>query len=76
MLAGLSIVVVICVGALFWSFIRPAGSVGASKIIADQDSGALYVNVGDVLYPALNLSSARLIAGQADEPGAGAPQRD
>ncbi|MGY4646658.1 type VII secretion protein EccB [Mycobacterium sp. URHB0021] len=67
-LAGLSIVVVICLGALFWSFIRPAGSVGGSKIIADQDSGALYVNVNDVLYPALNLSSARLIAGQADNP--------
>ncbi len=55
-------------GALFWSFILPAGSVGGSKIIADQDSGALYVNVGDVLYPALNLSSARLIAGQAQNP--------
>ncbi|EHB46363.1 type VII secretion protein EccB [Mycolicibacterium vinylchloridicum] len=67
-LAGMSIVVVICVGALFWSFIRPAGSVGGSKIIADQDSGALYVNVGNVLYPALNLTSARLIAGQAENP--------
>lgn len=67
-LAGLSIVVVICLGALFWSFIKPAGSVGESKIIADQDSGALYVRVGDVLYPALNLSSARLIAGEASNP--------
>ena len=67
-LAGLSIVVVLCMGALFWSFIRPAGSVGGSKIIADQDTGDLYVNVGDVLYPALNLSSARLIAGQPANP--------
>ena len=67
-LAGLSIVVVFCLGALFWSFIRPAGSVGGSKIIADQDSGELYVNVDGVLYPALNLSSARLIAGQAVNP--------
>jgi type VII secretion protein EccB len=67
-LGGLSIVVVLCLGALFWSFIRPAGSVGSSKIIADQDSGELYVNVGGVLYPALNLSSARLVAGQAENP--------
>ena len=67
-LAGMSIVAVICIGALFWSFIRPAGSVGESKIIADQDSGALYVNVNNVLYPALNLSSARLIAGSAENP--------
>ena len=67
-LAGLSIVVVLCLGALFWSFIKPAGSVGTSKIVADQDSGAIYVRVNDVLYPALNLSSARLIAGEASNP--------
>lgn len=67
-LAGLSIVAVICLGALFWSFIKPAGSVGSSKIVADQDSGAIYVRVNDVLYPALNLASARLIAGEAANP--------
>jgi type VII secretion protein EccB len=67
-LAGLSVVAVICLGALFWSFIKPAGSVGTSKIVADQDSGALYVKVNEVLYPALNLSSARLIAGEASSP--------
>lgn len=63
-LAGLSIVAVICLGALFWSFIKPAGSIGTSKIVADQDSGAIYVRVNETLYPALNLSSARLIAGR------------
>lgn len=67
-LAGLSIVAVICLGALLWSFIKPAGSVGTSKIVADQDSGAIYVRVNEVLYPALNLSSARLIAGEATNP--------
>src|SRR6476469_6546742 len=39
MLAGMSIVAVLCLGALFWSFIRPAGSAGESKIVADQDTG-------------------------------------
>ena len=58
----------ICLGALFWSFLRPAGSAGNSKIIADQSSGALYVKVGETLYPALNLASARLIAGSPDNP--------
>ncbi|WP_459988126.1 type VII secretion protein EccB, partial [Mycobacterium avium] len=51
-----------------WSLVRPAGSAGQARILADQDSGALYVRVGDKLYPALNLSSARLIAGEASAP--------
>jgi type VII secretion protein EccB len=68
MLAGMSLVTVICLGALLWSFIRPAGSVGSSRIVADQETGALYVRVNDTLYPALNLASARLIAGDASNP--------
>ena len=68
MLAGLATVVVLCVGALFWSIIRPAGSAGTATIIADQDSDALYVRVGQTLYPVLNLASARLIAGEAQNP--------
>ena len=59
---------VICLGALFWSFLRPAGSVGQAAIIADQSTGALYVRVGETLYPALNLASARLIAGSPENP--------
>ena len=68
MLAGVTITAVLCLGALFWSFVRPAGSAGQARILADQDSGALYVRVGDKLYPALNLSSARLIVGEAASP--------
>ena len=68
MLAGITVVVVGCLGALLWSVIRPAGSVGDSRIVADQNTGALYVKVGETLYPALNLASARLIAGAAENP--------
>ena len=68
MLASVTLTAVICLGALFWSVIRPAGSVGESRIVADQNTGALYVKVGETLYPALNLASARLIAGTADNP--------
>ncbi|ORB11689.1 type VII secretion protein EccB [Mycobacterium noviomagense] len=66
--ASVSAAAVICLGALLWSFISPSGQMGESPIIADRDSGALYVRVGDTLYPALNLASARLIAGRAENP--------
>ena len=66
--ASVSAALVICLGALLYSFISPAGQVGDSPIIADRDSGALYVHVGNRLYPALNLASARLITGRPDNP--------
>jgi type VII secretion protein EccB len=66
--ASVSAAIMICLGALLWSFLSPSGRIGDSPIIADRDSGALYVRVGDTLYPALNLASARLIAGRADNP--------
>jgi len=66
--ASISAALVICLGALLWSFISPSGQINESPIIADRDSGALYVRVGDKLYPALNLASARLITGRPDNP--------
>jgi type VII secretion protein EccB len=50
------------------AWIKPVGQVGRSQIVADRSSGAIYVNVGGVMHPALNLASARLIAGSADNP--------
>jgi type VII secretion protein EccB len=66
--ASVSAALVVCLGALLYSFLSPAGTVNESPIVADKDSGALYVNVGGRLYPALNLASARLITGRADNP--------
>jgi type VII secretion protein EccB len=66
--ASVSAAGVICLGALLYSFISPSGQLNDTPIIADRDSGALYVRVGGKLYPALNLASARLIAGRADNP--------
>src|SRR6201998_3125432 len=66
--ASVSAALVICLGALLWSFLSPSGTINESPIIADKDSGALYVRVGDRLYPALNLASARLITGRPDNP--------
>ncbi|MBV8929839.1 MAG: type VII secretion protein EccB [Mycobacteriaceae bacterium] len=50
------------------SWFKPAGQVGQSKILADRDTGAVYVLVDGRLHPALNLTSARLIAGEASNP--------
>ena len=66
--ASVSAAGVICLGALLWSFLSPSGQLNESPIIADRDSGALFVRVGDRLYPALNLASARLITGRPDNP--------
>src|SRR5271163_3452499 len=66
--ASVSAALVICLGALLYSFISPSGQISESPIVADKDSGALFVRVGDRLYPALNLASARLITGRPDNP--------
>ncbi|MDT5136404.1 MAG: hypothetical protein QOD58_666, partial [Mycobacterium sp.] len=66
--ASVSAALVICLGALLYSFISPSGQINDAPIIADRDSGALYVKVGNRLYPALNLASARLITGRPDNP--------
>ncbi|HEU0191719.1 MAG TPA: type VII secretion protein EccB [Mycobacterium sp.] len=68
LVASVSAAAVICLGALLYSFLSPSGQMNESPIIADRDSGALFVRVGDRLYPALNLASARLIAGRAVNP--------
>ena len=50
------------------SWFKPAGQVGSSAILADRDTGAIYVLVDGRLHPALNLISARLVAGEAKNP--------
>jgi len=44
---------------------KPAGLVGQSSIIGNRDTGAVYAKVNGRLYPALNLTSARLAVGDA-----------
>ncbi len=47
---------------------RPAGLVGQSAIVGNRDTGALYARIDGRLYPALNLTSARLATGTATTP--------
>ena len=48
--------------------LKPTGIVGDSAIIGDRDSGAIYARIEGRLYPALNLTSARLATGSANPP--------
>jgi type VII secretion protein EccB len=47
---------------------KPAGLVGQSAIIGNRDTGAVYAKINGRLYPALNLTSARLAVGNAAAP--------
>ncbi len=65
---GIALVCVVVAGSAVLAFLKPAKQVGQSNIVSDKDSGALFVRVDNRLYPALNLSSARLITGSAANP--------
>ena len=65
---GVALTCIVVAGSAVLSFFKPAKPVGDSPIIAEKDSGALYVKLGERLHPALNLTSARLIVGQATNP--------
>jgi type VII secretion protein EccB len=67
-LVGALVSVTVVAGCFVFALIRPGGDAGSSTILADRDTSALYVRIGDVAHPALNLTSARLIAGAADNP--------
>jgi type VII secretion protein EccB len=47
---------------------KPSGLVGQSAIVGDRDTGAIYAKINGRLYPALNLTSARLAIGSAGAP--------
>ena len=49
-------------------FIKPAGIVGDSSIIGNRQTGAVYAKIDGRLYPALNLTSARLAVGSSSAP--------
>src|SRR4051812_3411216 len=62
-----AIIVAVCV---VLAFLNPPGALGNAPIVVVRDSGALYVRVGDVVHPVLNLASARLVAGTSVNPQA------
>lgn len=68
LILGAAFTVLLVIGAALLRLLHPAGQVGQSAILADRDSGQIYVIVDGRIHPALNLASARLIAGQSNTP--------
>jgi ESX secretion system ATPase EccB len=52
----------------FLALLRPRVALDRAQIVMGQESGALFVRVGDTWHPVLNLASARLIAANAGNP--------
>lgn len=67
-LTGALILITGMVGCFLFSLFRPGGTAGNDTVLADRSTAALYVRVGEQLHPVLNLTSARLITGKADNP--------
>lgn len=61
LLAGSLLAVVALAGCAVLAVLRPHPLLGNVPIVMGKQSGALYVQVGEILHPVLNLASARLI---------------
>lgn len=55
-------------GCAVLGLLRPHVPLDRAQIVMARESGALFVRVGDVWHPVLNLASARLIAATAADP--------
>lgn len=68
--SGVILAVIIVAACAVLAFLRPPNTLGSAPIVMVRESGALYVRVGDIVHPVLNLASARLIAGAPANPEA------
>ena len=74
LIAGCVLAVIAIAGCAIVAFVRPQGALGSASIVMTRESGALYVRIGDTMHPVLNLSSARLVAGNPSSPEAVDPR--
>ncbi|HTQ19211.1 type VII secretion protein EccB [Mycobacterium sp.] len=65
---GCALASVVVAGCAFLALLRPQPALDRAQIVMGQESGALYVRVGDTWHPVLNLASARLIAATDTNP--------
>src|SRR5258705_3855661 len=70
LIASVVLAVIIVAACAILAFLRPPGALGSAQIVMVRDSGALYVQIGDIVHPVLNLACARLIAGTPENPEA------
>lgn len=62
---GVAVTIAACLVFLLLRVVKPHGLPGDAVILGNRDTGQTYVKVDGILYPALNLVSAHLIAGNA-----------
>ena len=65
---GCVLAAVVTAGCAVLALLRPHPPLDRVPIVVTRESGALYVRVGDIWHPALNLASARLVAATAAVP--------
>lgn len=68
LITGCALAAVVATGCALLAVIRPQPLLGQEPIVMGQQSGALYVRLGDTWHPVLNLASARLIAAANVDP--------
>jgi type VII secretion protein EccB len=61
LLAGSLVAIVVLAAGAVLAVLRPQPAVADAPILMGRQSGALYVRIGEVVHPVLNLASARLI---------------
>ena len=68
--AGIVIAVLICLGAALLAYFKPLGKRGGDSLLVDRNTNQLYVVLPDSgqLRPVYNLTSARLILGNSNNP--------
>ncbi len=69
---GIVIAVLVCAGAALLAYFKPLGKRGGDSLLVDRSTNQLYLVLPgtDQLRPVYNLTSARLILGNAETPAA------
>jgi type VII secretion protein EccB len=65
---GCVMAIVVVAACAVLAFMRPQPALEGASIVMGQQSGALFVRVGDTWHPVLNLVSAKLIAAANTDP--------
>ena len=65
---GILVSVLVLLGAAAMAYFKPQGKLDGSNLLVDRTTNQLYVLVGEQLHPVYNLTSARLVLGNASDP--------
>jgi len=68
LMVGLVLAILITGAAAVLAFFKPSPNFGNAQILVSKSNAGMFVRIGDRVHPVLNISSARMITGSADEP--------